>query len=653
MLQIIYFFSLYIYINMQIKKLLTLLFLLPVLAWGQQTTPLQDTTLFTGGQPTQPQWRTASINGYKSTQAAIGSTYRFFPDNKFIRAVYIPYTGATKDVLLGEYGISASGFGARGVSSSIGAAYFLRSTNTDITDDWSISSLRPTRKFRIAKPQGIVGGVNDTLIFDIDYITKVPKFYYPVETVTPLTSADNLQAATTAWVRAYVAAGTGTGFIQNQNSVDQSANFRISGNGILGGSLTTKGATITDVTYFNGLVGTFPGKQYIENQAGDLYISAAKSVNIGVNDGLGLSAPNALNINATRALMMVPQTIQRNGLITSTTTQGLMLENQTVATSGVPQQFPPTIMMQGTAWNTTTTLNNALRATISYRPINGATPASQMVWNFANNTAGTNTDVATLTSDGSFRVLSGFGNYTTVNNAGLFLNNTGTIINANKANSDVTLTVNNVNASGTGNVLNIQSAGSNKFGIGVDGVHYLNNTKLTANQFAGVNAAGTAMEAKSTTSFVDITTSQTIGGVKTFSAQPVFNSGFSTINSSSTIQNGSLYFLNSSSGFGISLASSGATGSDKTIQLPNESGVVALGYNLRLTGSGTGAATTISIAHGLTGITSSSIAIVMPINAASAGISYITTDATNVNIVYTVAPASGTNNLQYNLHIKP
>lgn len=77
------------------------------------------------------------------------------------------------------------------------------------------------------------------------------------------------------------------------------------------------------------------------------------------------------------------------------------------------------------------------------------------------------------------------------------------------------------------------------------------------------------------------------------------------------------------------------------------------GTLLRLTGSGTGAATTISIPHGLTGVTSSSIALVTPINAASAGISYVTTDATNINIVYSAAPVSGTNNLSYNVHIKP
>lgn len=70
------------------------------------------------------------------------------------------------------------------------------------------------------------------------------------------------------------------------------------------------------------------------------------------------------------------------------------------------------------------------------------------------------------------------------------------------------------------------------------------------------------------------------------------------------------------------------------------------------TGSGTGAATTITVAHGITGVTSANSVIVFPNNAAAAGISYATMDATNVSIVYTVAPASGTNNLSYSISIK-
>ena len=70
------------------------------------------------------------------------------------------------------------------------------------------------------------------------------------------------------------------------------------------------------------------------------------------------------------------------------------------------------------------------------------------------------------------------------------------------------------------------------------------------------------------------------------------------------------------------------------------------------TGSGNGSATTISIPHGLSGITSGSSAIAIARNPDSAGISYVTVDGTNVNIFYTVAPTSGTNNLSYSISIK-
>lgn len=71
------------------------------------------------------------------------------------------------------------------------------------------------------------------------------------------------------------------------------------------------------------------------------------------------------------------------------------------------------------------------------------------------------------------------------------------------------------------------------------------------------------------------------------------------------------------------------------------------------TASGTGSLTTITIPHGLSGISSSSTVYVTAKNSASANFSYVTVDATNVNINYTTAPASGTNNLSYDLLVGP
>jgi len=77
-----------------------------------------------------------------------------------------------------------------------------------------------------------------------------------------------------------------------------------------------------------------------------------------------------------------------------------------------------------------------------------------------------------------------------------------------------------------------------------------------------------------------------------------------------------------------------------------------VGKQFTATGSGTGSATSIVIAHGVSGVTTASSVIVTPNNAASAGISYVTIDATNVTIVYAVAPVTGTNNLAYSISIK-
>jgi len=74
---------------------------------------------------------------------------------------------------------------------------------------------------------------------------------------------------------------------------------------------------------------------------------------------------------------------------------------------------------------------------------------------------------------------------------------------------------------------------------------------------------------------------------------------------------------------------------------------------LSFTASGDGVATSISIPHGLSGVSSTSKIIVQPKNSAAAGVSYCTSDATNVNIVYTIAPVTGTNNLSYDILIRP
>lgn len=77
-----------------------------------------------------------------------------------------------------------------------------------------------------------------------------------------------------------------------------------------------------------------------------------------------------------------------------------------------------------------------------------------------------------------------------------------------------------------------------------------------------------------------------------------------------------------------------------------------VGKQFRVQASGNGSSTSITIAHGVASITSASSVIATAHNAATAGWSYITIDATNITIVYTTAPVTGTNNLDYSFSIK-
>ncbi len=78
-----------------------------------------------------------------------------------------------------------------------------------------------------------------------------------------------------------------------------------------------------------------------------------------------------------------------------------------------------------------------------------------------------------------------------------------------------------------------------------------------------------------------------------------------------------------------------------------------LSYIGSLTASGNGSNTMITIAHNLTGISSSSSLQITPRSSAAGSFLYADVDATNIYIYYSIAPASGTNNLKYSYAIKP
>ena len=123
-----------------------------------------------------------------------------------------------------------------------------------------------------------------------------PGFYYNSGTATA-----------PVWQQLATAAGTGTGFIQNQTAVDQAASFRINGTGTVAGALqagtelVVDGAlantgTIANTLRFGGFSGEAIGSKRNAggNQYGlDFYTNSANRLSItqGGNVGVGTISP--------------------------------------------------------------------------------------------------------------------------------------------------------------------------------------------------------------------------------------------------------------------------------------------------------------------------------------------------------------------------
>lgn len=100
-----------------------------------------------------------------------------------------------------------------------------------------------------------------------------------------------------------------------------------------------------------------------------------------------------------------------SGLLTETTTalattstDGIIAQNTTASTAGVPVQYSPRIRWVSHAWNTTSTAaDNYLEATEELRPISGSTPSAYLAWATRLSTAGSGsfTDVLRVYTDGT------------------------------------------------------------------------------------------------------------------------------------------------------------------------------------------------------------------------------------------------------------
>lgn len=141
-----------------------------------------------------------------------------------------------------------------------------------------------------------------------------------------------------------------------------------------------------------------------------IVVSDVPKVTVDINGrlGVGTTAPatmlDVIGVATIRGASKSTQT----GLIT-TSADGLIAENTSASTSGVPVQYSPRLRFTGHAWNTTATAaDNYLESIVELRPTSGATPSSTMAWAFRRSTDGSSgsfVDGMTLNDSGVLEVL--------------------------------------------------------------------------------------------------------------------------------------------------------------------------------------------------------------------------------------------------------
>lgn len=102
-------------------------------------------------------------------------------------------------------------------------------------------------------------------------------------------------------------------------------------------------------------------------------------------------------------------TFQKNAIAT-TSTNSILLNNATLATSGVPIQYAPNLLFASTVWNTTATAAvNYLQVKEEMRPTSGTVPTGTVFWStsLSTSTTPTFTDRMSLNSTTGLSILTG------------------------------------------------------------------------------------------------------------------------------------------------------------------------------------------------------------------------------------------------------
>lgn len=168
---------------------------------------------------------------------------------------------------------------------------------------------------------------------------------------------------------------------------------------------------------FTGTITTASLTGYIKGTSGVL--SAVSSIPYSDITGgpASLTAGHGILLPSTAIILDTTQNytwlkVQQNQInsIAATSTDGHIIANNTLATSGVPNQYSPRLRFHGNAWNTTATAaNNQVDVIEELQTTSSATPTYKMVWSGRLSTAGTGafTQVMSVDNTGALTVLSG------------------------------------------------------------------------------------------------------------------------------------------------------------------------------------------------------------------------------------------------------
>ncbi len=198
-----------------------------------------------------------------------------------------------------------------------------------------------------------------------------------------------------------------------------------------------------------------------------------------------VSATNTGNILDLKSQSVIRATIDNNGVynvkrdgIATTSSDGIILSNNTASTAGVPVQQAPRANFLSQVWNgSANELSNWILETV---PTSGATPTSALKFGYSRN-GGAYSYKLHLTSDGNIQMTNGASlvNMSSVHYGYITIGNSarGFIVNRNVNDASDAITINN--QQGTGNIANFQFADATKAYIDKDGMGYFSSIGLT------------------------------------------------------------------------------------------------------------------------------------------------------------------------------